>query len=159
MNMPPPVIQALECRSYAGAGVATSAEGIAVSDHTGALYDKNGLDIPALMRPRPACTPASPLFQRAALRSDQILHVPLDVLVPAAMERVIDAGVAENLKCRVLAEGANGPSTPDADLVLEKRQDEIFLMSGHPLQLRPASVVSYFEWVRTCSSCFWEEEE
>ncbi|MEA2120681.1 glutamate dehydrogenase, partial [Halovibrio sp. HP20-59] len=57
-----------------------------------------------------------------------ILTLPCDVLVPAATERVIDANIAERLQCKVLAEGANGPTTPDADLVLEKRQDEIFLI-------------------------------
>ena len=68
-------------------------------------------------------------------------------LVPAAMERVIDARVAENLKCRVLAEGANGPTTPDADLVLEKRHDEVFLIPDI-LCNSGGVVVSYFEWVQ-----------
>ena len=88
----------------------------------------------------------------------QILTLPCDVLVPAAMERVIDAGVAENLKCRVLAEGANGPTTPDADLVLEKRQDEIFLIPDI-LCNSGGVVVSYFEWVQDLQQLFWEEEE
>ena len=74
------------------------------------------------------------------------------------MERVIDARVAENLKCRVLAEGANGPTTPDADLVLEKRQDEIFLIPDI-LCNSGGVVVSYFEWVQDLQQLFWEEEE
>ena len=88
----------------------------------------------------------------------QILTLPCDVLVPAAMERVIDAQVAENLKCRVLAEGANGPTTPDADLVLEKRRDEIFLIPDI-LCNSGGVVVSYFEWVQDLQQLFWEEEE
>ncbi len=88
----------------------------------------------------------------------QILTLPCDVLVPAAMERVIDAKVAENLKCRVLAEGANGPTTPDADLVLEKRQDEVFLIPDI-LCNSGGVVVSYFEWVQDLQQLFWEEEE
>jgi len=80
------------------------------------------------------------------------------VLVPAAMERVIDAKVAENLKCRVLAEGANGPTTPDADLVLEKRQGEVFLIPDI-LCNSGGVVVSYFEWVQDLQQLFWEEEE
>jgi glutamate dehydrogenase (NAD(P)+) len=80
------------------------------------------------------------------------------VLVPAAMERVIDAGVAENLKCRVLAEGANGPTTPEADLVLEKRQGEVFLIPDI-LCNSGGVVVSYFEWVQDLQQLFWEEEE
>ena len=74
------------------------------------------------------------------------------------MERVIDADVAQNLRCRVLAEGANGPTTPDADLVLEKRQDEIFLIPDI-LCNSGGVVVSYFEWVQDLQQLFWEEEE
>ena len=74
------------------------------------------------------------------------------------MERVIDARVAENLKCRVLAEGANGPTTPDADLVLESASDEIFLIPDI-LCNSGGVVVSYFEWVQDLQQLFWEEEE
>jgi glutamate dehydrogenase (NAD(P)+) len=93
-----------------------------------------------------------------AFDPEQILTLPCDVLVPAAMERVIDANVAENLKCRVLAEGANGPTTPDADLVLEKRQGEVFLIPDI-LCNSGGVVVSYFEWVQDLQQLFWEEEE
>src|SRR6202048_2573786 len=131
---------------------------IAVSDHTGALYDATGLDIPALMRH--AGTHGSLAGYSNQLQFDPagILTLPCDVLVPAAMERVIDAHVAENLKCRVLAEGANGPTTPEADLVLEKRQDEIFLIPDI-LCNAGGVVVSYFEWVQDLQQLFWEEEE
>jgi glutamate dehydrogenase (NAD(P)+) len=74
------------------------------------------------------------------------------------MERVIDADVAANLKCRVLAEGANGPTTPEADLVLEKRQSELFLIPDI-LCNSGGVVVSYFEWVQDLQQLFWEEEE
>jgi glutamate dehydrogenase (NAD(P)+) len=69
------------------------------------------------------------------------------------MERVIDAQAAENLKCRVLAEGANGPTTPDADLVLEMRHDEIFLITDI-LCNSGGVVVSYFEWVQDLQQLF-----
>src|SRR6185312_9841640 len=131
---------------------------IAVSDHTGALHDRKGLDIPGLMRH--ASTHGSIAGYSNELHYDPaaILTLPCDVLVPAAMERVIDAHVAENLKCRVLAEGANGPTTPEADLVLEKRQDEIFLIPDI-LCNSGGVVVSYFEWVQDLQQLFWEEEE
>ena len=87
-----------------------------------------------------------------------ILTLPCDVLVPAATERVIDANIAERLQCKVLAEGANGPTTPDADLVLEKRQDEIFLIPDI-LCNAGGVVVRYFEWVQDLQQLFWEEEE
>ena len=131
---------------------------IAVSDHTGALYDKSGLDIPGLMRYAGQHGSIAGFSSELKFDPAQILTLPCDVLVPAAMERVIDAHVAQNLKCRVLAEGANGPTTPDADLVLEKRQDEIFLIPDI-LCNSGGVVVSYFEWVQDLQQLFWEEEE
>ncbi|TXJ29916.1 MAG: glutamate dehydrogenase, partial [Afipia sp.] len=75
-----------------------------------------------------------------------------------ATERVIDASIAEKLQCRILAEGANGPTTPDADLVLQKRQEDIFLIPDI-LCNAGGVVVSYFEWVQDLQQLFWEEEE
>jgi glutamate dehydrogenase (NAD(P)+) len=131
---------------------------IAVSDHTGALYDKSGLDIPALMHHASTHGSIAGFSNELAFDPDQILTLPCDVVVPAAMERVIDARVAENMKCRVLAEGANGPTTPEADLVLEKRQGEIFVIPDI-LCNSGGVVVSYFEWVQDLQQLFWEEEE
>ncbi len=76
---------------------------------------------------------------------DSILAMPCDVLVPAATERV-------------LAEGANGPTTPEADLILEARKAEIFLIPDI-LCNSGGVVVSYFEWVQDLQQLFWEEEE
>jgi len=131
---------------------------IAVSDHTGALYDATGLDIPALMRHAGEHGSIAGFSSQLQFDPAQILTLPCDVLVPAAMERVIDAHVADNLKCRVLAEGANGPTTPDADLVLDKRRDEVFLIPDI-LCNSGGVVVSYFEWVQDLQQLFWEEEE
>lgn len=131
---------------------------IAVSDHTGALHDANGLDIPALMRH--AATHGSIAGFSSQLHFDPagILTLPCDVLVPAALERVIDATTAENLKCRILAEGANGPTTPEADVVLNKRRNEIFVIPDI-LCNSGGVVVSYFEWVQDLQQLFWEEDE
>lgn len=131
---------------------------IAVSDHTGALYDEKGLDIPALMRHAGTHGSIAGFSRELHFDPAQILTLRCDVLVPAATERVIDARVAAHLKCRVLAEGANGPTTPDADLVLEKRQDEIFVIPDI-LCNAGGVVVSYFEWVQDLQQLFWEEEE
>jgi glutamate dehydrogenase (NAD(P)+) len=131
---------------------------IAVSDHTGALYDASGLDIPALMRHTGERGSLAGYSNELQFDPASVLTLPCDVLVPAAMERVIDAHVAENLNCRVLAEGANGPTTPDADLVLEKRQNEVFLIPDI-LCNSGGVVVSYFEWVQDLQQLFWEEEE
>jgi glutamate dehydrogenase (NAD(P)+) len=131
---------------------------IAVSDHTGALHDPTGLDIPTLMRHAATHGSIAGFSNQLQFDAAQILTLPCDVLVPAALERVIDAKVAENLKCRVLAEGANGPTTPDADLVLDRRRDEVFLIPDI-LCNSGGVVVSYFEWVQDLQQLFWEEDE
>ena len=131
---------------------------IAVSDHTGALHDPAGLDIPALMRHAGTHGSIAGFSNQLQFDPAQLLTLPCDVLVPAALERVIDARVADNLKCRILAEGANGPTTPDADLVLDKRRDEIFVIPDI-LCNSGGVVVSYFEWVQDLQQLFWEEEE
>jgi glutamate dehydrogenase (NAD(P)+) len=131
---------------------------IAVSDHTGALHDPAGLDIPALAHHASRHGSIAGFSSQLVFDPAQLLTLACDVLVPAAMERVIDAKVAENLKCRVLAEGANGPTTPDADLVLEKRQGDVFLIPD-VLCNSGGVVVSYFEWVQDLQQLFWEEEE
>jgi glutamate dehydrogenase (NAD(P)+) len=59
---------------------------------------------------------------------NEFLTLPCDILVPAAVDRVITAKNADQIKCRILAEGANGPTTPDADLLLDQRWDEVFVI-------------------------------
>ncbi len=88
----------------------------------------------------------------------ELLVQKCDVLVPAAVERVIDASVATRLQCRVLAEAANGPTTPDADEVLDRRRDEIFVIPDI-LCNAGGVVVSYFEWVQDLQQFFWDEAE
>ena len=145
--------------SYAALGLSQfGLKVIAVSDHTGALHDPKGLDIPALMRHAAQHGSIAGFSNQLHYDPDQVLTLPCDVLVPAALERVIDAKVAEKLKCRVLAEGANGPTTPDADLVLEQRQKDIFLIPDI-LCNSGGVVVSYFEWVQDLQQLFWAETE
>lgn len=131
---------------------------IAVSDHTGALHDPKGLDVTTLAAHAARHGSIAGFSSELQYDPAAILSLPCDVLVPAATERVIDAEVAAKLQCRVLAEGANGPTTPEADLVLERRQDEIFLIPDI-LCNSGGVVVSYFEWVQDLQQLFWEEEE
>ena len=81
-----------------------------------------------------------------------------DVLVPAAVDRVINEKNADKLKCRILAEGANGPTTPEADLLLNKRWDEVFVIPDI-LCNAGGVIVSYFEWVQGLQSYLWTETE
>lgn len=131
---------------------------IAVSDHTGAIHDPKGLDVTALAAHAGKHGSIAGFSSELQCDPAEMLCLPCDVLVPAATEQVIDAAVAAKLRCRVLAEGANGPTTPEADLVLEQRQDEIFLIPDI-LCNSGGVVVSYFEWVQDLQQLFWEEEE
>ncbi|MFK0209385.1 Glu/Leu/Phe/Val dehydrogenase [Agrobacterium sp. NPDC090283] len=130
---------------------------LGVSDHTACYYDPRGLDLDAIDAHAAKHGVLAGWSSEAAFDPSQLLTQPCDVLVPAAVERVIDAEVAAGLKCRILAEGANGPTTPEADLVLDERGDifvvpDILCNSG-------GVIVSYFEWVQGLQRLFWEEEE
>ena len=103
-----------------------------------------------------ACCTASPTSSSFDPR--ELLAQRCDVLVPAALERVIDADLAARLQCRVLAEGANGPTTPEADEVLNQRRGEIFVIPDI-LCNAGGVVVSYFEWVQDLQQFFWDESE
>lgn len=131
---------------------------VAVSDHTGALYRPGGLNIPRLIEHAALQGSLQGYSNEIDLDPAEILSLPCDILVPAAVERVIDAKLASSLRCRILAEGANGPTTPEADQILEKRRDEIFLIPDI-LCNSGGVVVSYFEWVQDLQLLFWEEEE
>ncbi|UWU67947.1 Glu/Leu/Phe/Val dehydrogenase [Bradyrhizobium sp. NC92] len=131
---------------------------IAVSDHTGALYRSSGLDILQLVRHGSLRGSLAGYSNELGFDPAEMLTIPCDVLVPAAVERVIDAKLAADLRCRILAEGANGPTTPEADLVLEQRQGELFLIPDI-LCNSGGVVVSYFEWVQDLQRLFWEEDE
>ena len=83
--------------------------------------------------------------------------LPCDILVPAALERQITAANAGKIQCRILAEAANGPTTPDADEILSQRP-EIFIIPD-VLCNAGGVIVSYFEWVQDLQSFFWGETE
>jgi glutamate dehydrogenase (NAD(P)+) len=85
------------------------------------------------------------------------LITPCDVLVPAALERQITEKNAPAIQCRILAEAANGPVTPEADAILAQR-DHIFLIPDI-LCNAGGVIVSYFEWVQDLQSFFWTESE
>jgi glutamate dehydrogenase (NAD(P)+) len=129
-----------------------------LSDHTACLYDPRGLPIEAIMRHVAANRVLAGFSAEAAADPATLLTQPCDFLVPAALERVIDGPMAQKLRCRVLAEGANGPTTPDADLVLQDRRDEVFLIPDI-LCNSGGVIVSYFEWVQDLQQLFWQETE
>ncbi len=130
---------------------------IGVSDHTSCYFDRRGLDVAALVAHTEANRSLAGFSNELAFDPADLLTQPCDILIPAAMERVIDAGAAQKLQCRILAEGANGPTTPEADRILEQRPDIILI----PDILCNAGgvIVSYFEWVQDLQNFFWEEQE
>jgi glutamate dehydrogenase (NAD(P)+) len=131
---------------------------IGVSDHTACYMDRKGLDVPALLRHAAAHGELAGFTNELAFDPVALLTEPCDILVPAALERVIDADVAARLQCRVLAEAANGPTTPDADEVLDRRQNEVFVIPDI-LCNAGGVIVSYFEWVQDLQQFFWDEAE
>lgn len=136
---------------------ASGAKVIAVGDASGAVINERGLDIAALMRHAETNRGVAGFPGGDGLPAVELLALECEVLAPAAMERVIDAENAGKLRCKVLAEGANGPTTPEADAILEERGDifiipDILCNSG-------GVIVSYFEWVQALQHYFWTEKE
>jgi glutamate dehydrogenase (NAD(P)+) len=131
---------------------------IGVSDHTACYHDPKGLDLNALLAHVGKRGVLAGFSNELAADPAQLLTMKCDILVPAARERVIDAAVAKQLQCRVLAEGANGPTTPDGDEILAQRRDEIFVIPDI-LCNSGGVIVSYFEWVQDLQQFFWAEKD
>lgn len=131
---------------------------IGISDHTACYFDPKGIDMHAISRHLEKRAFLKDFSTELAFDPKQLLVQPCDVLVPAAIERVIGADTAAALKCRILAEGANGPTTHEADAILQERRDEIFVIPDI-LCNAGGVIVSYFEWVQGLQRLFWQEDE
>src|SRR5205085_11638740 len=102
---------------------------------------------------------SSDLFDQGdRIDPNEMLLQKCDVLVPAAVDRVISERNAAKLQCRILAEAANGPTTPEADRILDQRWDEVFVIPDI-LCNAGGVIVSYFEWVQGLQSFMWSETE
>jgi glutamate dehydrogenase (NAD(P)+) len=130
---------------------------IAVSDAFGGLHNANGLDLWKLDAHVTKNKTVKGFPEAEAITNEQLLTTPCDILVPAALERQITEKNAAKIQCRILAEAANGPTTPEADAILAKRP-EIFIIPDI-LCNAGGVVVSYFEWVQDLQSFFWNETE
>lgn len=129
---------------------------IGVSDRTGGFYDPKGLPVDGLLRyvsqnPELAGCPYGEPISNA-----ELLELPCDILVPAALGMQITGENVGRLKCRILAEGANGPTTLEADEIL--RQKQVFVIPDI-LANAGGVIVSYFEWVQDLQNLFWSETE
>jgi glutamate dehydrogenase (NAD(P)+) len=129
---------------------------VAVSDKFGGIYNGNGLDLRLLTRHVAETGSVTGFADSKPLSNDELLALDVDVLVPAAMEGQITKENADKVRATVIAEGANGPTTPDADEILAKKGvtviPDILCNSG-------GVVVSYFEWVQGLQAYFWDENE
>ncbi|AWJ87962.1 hypothetical protein TSH58p_31170 (plasmid) [Azospirillum sp. TSH58] len=131
---------------------------LGVSDHTAAYFDPRGLNVPDLLRRVAAHGMLAGYSNELRIDREELLLQPCDVLVPAAMERVITERNAARLRCRILAEGANGPTTPEADRILAERGDDLFVIPDI-LCNSGGVIVSYFEWVQDLQQFFWGRDE
>jgi glutamate dehydrogenase (NAD(P)+) len=131
---------------------------IGLSDHTGAWHRADGIDLRAADAWVAQHGSLAGFTEADSIAPDDMLCLPCDVLVPAALEGVITEHNAGRLRCRILAEGANGPTTPAADQILFERWNEIFVIPDI-LCNAGGVIVSYFEWVQGLQQFFWTESE
>nr|WP_294467263.1 Glu/Leu/Phe/Val dehydrogenase [uncultured Sellimonas sp.] len=133
---------------------------VAISDVSGGIYNPDGLDIPAILSYLAA--DRRNLLKdfnedgTAHISNEELLELPVTVLVPAALENQINVDNAEKIQAKLIVEAANGPTTSEADEILAKRGIEVV-----PDILANAGgvVVSYFEWVQNIQSVSWTEDE
>jgi glutamate dehydrogenase (NAD(P)+) len=131
---------------------------IAVSDVSGAYRNDNGIDIRAAEKYAAEHGSLQGYPEAESFSADELLTIPCDVLVPAAISGVIHGKNAAQIQCRILAEAANGPTTVEADKIFFERWQEIFVIPDI-LCNAGGVIVSYFEWVQSLQSFFWRETE
>jgi glutamate dehydrogenase/leucine dehydrogenase len=129
---------------------------IAVSDSTGCVYNRNGLNIPELILLKALSGHVEGFPESEAISPAELLALKCDILVPAALENAIHAENASAVRATMIAEAANGPLTPAADRILESKGvfviPDILCNAG-------GVTVSYFEWVQDEQHLFWEAQD
>jgi len=129
---------------------------IAVSDLSGGIHNERGLDPEAVVRHVRECGSVGGFPGADPIANADLLALDVDVLVPAAVEGVINESNVDRVRARLIAEGANGPTTPAADRALNERK---VLIVPDVMANAGGVVVSYFEWVQDLQAFFWSEEE
>jgi glutamate dehydrogenase (NAD(P)+) len=128
----------------------------AVSDTGGAIYAPGGLDVAAVIAHKARTGSVSEFPGTNTIGDAELLELPVDVLIPAALEHQITSENAGRIQAKLILEAANGPVTPDADAILERRGitvvPDVIANAG-------GVTVSYFEWVQDLQSFFWDEDE
>lgn len=160
-----PVAEATVCIQGFGnvgseAALAMAAYGakvIAISDWTGGIHNAKGIDVEKALRFVQYQRVLKGFDGGEPITNEELLTMKCTVLIPAALQRVITPDIAGKLRCRLLAEAANGPTTNQSDRILERRGDievipDILCNAG-------GVVVSYFEWLQNRSNYYWDREE
>jgi glutamate dehydrogenase (NAD(P)+) len=129
---------------------------VAVSDVFGGIHNPEGIDIPRLMAYLSEMGRVDGFAGTKAVTNQQLLELECDVLIPAALGGQIHAGNVDALKCKIVVEGANGPTSPEADKALH---DKGILVLPDILANAGGVTVSYFEWVQGMMHLFWSEDE
>jgi glutamate dehydrogenase (NAD(P)+) len=128
---------------------------VCIIEYDGAIYNPNGLDIEALMEHRKETGSILDFAGGENRDRHEAMFLDCDVLLPAATENVINSSNAERLRCKILCEGANGPTTPVADEIL---MDKKIFVIPDILANAGGVTVSYFEWVQDRQGFFWNED-
>jgi len=129
---------------------------VAITDVQGGIYAPEGIDVPNLLAYARERGTVVGFGNAERVSNEALLALPVDILVPAALANVITEKNADQIQCKILAEGANGPVSPEADEILNRKG--IFVIPGI-LANSGGVVVSYFEWVQGMQHLFWSEEE
>ena len=136
----------------------TGVKVVGISDAAVALYNPKGIDVKAAEQHALKKGNLRAFSEDDRIDPNELLVQKCDVLVPAAVDRAITQHNAAKLQCRILAEAANGPTTPEADRILDKRWDEVFVIPDI-LCNAGGVIVSYFEWVQGLQAFMWSETE
>jgi glutamate dehydrogenase (NAD(P)+) len=136
---------------------AMGAKVIAISDYTGGIHNAAGIDIKKALAYVQYAGVLKDFGGGDAIKNEDLLELACTVLIPAALERVITKDNAPRLRCQLLAEAANGPTTNEADRIIEDRGDielipDVLCNSG-------GVIVSYFEWLQNLQNFYWSREE
>ncbi len=129
---------------------------VAVSDVNGGIHNANGLDVPALMDHMNETGTVVSFPEAERISNSELLTLKCDVLIPAALEGQITSDNADDIRAAMIVEAANGPTTPEADSILNDR--DVFIVPDI-LANAGGVIVSYFEWVQDLQAFSWDREE